>query len=99
MSEPRAGHANPFNRISRLTPYDPEVSRARSVVAVASMKHPPKKAGYSPEEVEEARRFLAEAKIARFVKQVVAEAPPLTPEAADRIAALMLAPKDGGEAR
>ena len=43
----------------------------------------------SPEEIAEARRDLAAAKLEQYVGAIVADAPPLTPEQADRIAALL----------
>lgn len=59
-----------------------EVLQAKSRLGVASRRH-------DPEEIAEARRDLAAAKLAQYVERVVAEAPPLSPEQADRIAALL----------
>lgn len=42
-----------------------------------------------PERISAARRDLAAAKIQQYVERVVAEAPPLTPEQADRLAAIL----------
>ena len=40
-------------------------------------------------QAQNARRELAEAQIATYIERVVAEAPPLTPEQRDRIAAIL----------
>jgi hypothetical protein len=49
---------------------------------------------YHPDDqskIVESKRELAEAKIADYIEKVVAEAPPLTDEQRDRIAALLRA--------
>jgi len=43
--------------------------------------------------IADARRELAEAKISKFVAQVLATAPPLSREQADRIASIIRGPK------
>jgi hypothetical protein len=48
------------------------------------------------DEIKAARRDLAATKIEQYVKEVVADAPPLTAEQADRISAL-LRPAGGGQ--
>jgi hypothetical protein len=57
--------------------------KARSNLGAAVRHH--------PEQVEQRRRELAEAKIADHVERVLATAPPLSDEQAQRIAALLLA--------
>lgn len=42
-----------------------------------------------PEEIEAARADLAAAKLEAYVARVVAEAPPLSPDQIDRVAALL----------
>lgn len=59
-----------------------EVARTRSQRALAARRG-------DPELIVEARRNHAAAKLAAYVAQVVAEAPPLSPEQRDRIAALL----------
>ncbi|KHL00433.1 hypothetical protein [Sinomonas humi] len=59
-----------------------EVVQAKSRLGVAARRR-------DPEEIAEARRDLAAAKLAQYVERVVSAAPPLTPEQADRIAALL----------
>lgn len=49
------------------------------------------------DQIADARRDLAAAKLAAYVSKTVAEAPPLTPAQRDRIAAL-LRPTGGGGA-
>ena len=53
--------------------------------------------GRGPQEIAEASRDLAAAKLEQYVAKTVAAAPPLTREQAERIAAL-LRPSDGGAA-
>lgn len=59
-----------------------EVAQTRSRVAVAARRG-------TPDEVAEAKRDHAAAKIAAHIAKVVAEAPPLTPEQRDRLAGLL----------
>ena len=66
-----------------------EVARTRSRVAVASRLG-------SPEDVAQARRDHAAAKLADTIERTVAAAPPLTPEQLDRLAGLLRA--GGGSA-
>ena len=47
-------------------------------------------------EVEQARRELAEAKLAAYIPRMVDEAPPLSPEQRDRLAVLL---RSGGAQR
>lgn len=63
----------------------PTVTRARSRLATAVR--------YQPERVEDARRELAEANLAKYIKRVVEKAPPLTDEQYARLA-LLLRPAD-----
>lgn len=62
---------------------DKAVLEARSKLAQAS------KRGKSPEEAAAARRQLAEAKIAKAVRECLAEAPPLTEDQLSRLASLL----------
>lgn len=59
-----------------------KVIQARSKVGVASRRG-------NPEQISNARRELAAAKLEAYVAAVLAEAPPLTPEQLDRIAVLL----------
>lgn len=65
------------------------VAKARSRVANESKKI--KKAGGDPsaECVQDAKRVLAEEKLKAFIERVVAEAPPLSAEARQRLALLL----------
>lgn len=58
------------------------VAQAKSRLGVAARRG-------SAVQVNEARRALAAAKLEQYVSRVVAEAPPLTNDQADRIAALL----------
>lgn len=58
------------------------VIHARSLLGVASRQG-------DAEQIATARQTLAAAKLEAYVERVVAEAPPLTPEQRDRIAALL----------
>jgi hypothetical protein len=64
-----------------------EVLKARSRLATKSRSA----VSASPDEIEDARRDLAVAKIADYVERVVSGAPPLTDLQRDRIAALLRA--------
>jgi hypothetical protein len=68
-----------------------EVVRRRNAVALIARHHPD-----SPDLVT-ARRDLAAAKLEAYVQRVVSEAPPLTSEQRDRLAAL-LRPIPSGDA-
>lgn len=68
-----------------------EVRTARARLAANRRHHPNK-------DHTEARRDLAAANIAAYVARVVDQAPPLTADQADRIAAL-LRPANGGGAK
>ncbi len=46
----------------------------------------------------DARRDLAAANLAAYIKRVVDQAPPLTPEQRDRLALLLRGPRDRGGA-
>lgn len=59
-----------------------KLAKARSRVAVAA------RVG-TPDEVTTARRDFAAVKLEQYVQRVVAEAPPLTQEQADKIAVLL----------
>lgn len=58
--------------------------RARTRVALLSRHHP------GSSELIEARRELAEAKIAAAIERIVADAPPLTAEQRNRLAGLLI---------
>lgn len=60
----------------------PTVTKARSLVA-----HDAK----ANRDQTESRRILAEAKLARYIRETVAAAPPLTAEQLDRLATLLKA--------
>ena len=62
---------------------------ARSRVAVESKKI--KRGSGSDPKLAEAKRDLAEAKIAAYIERVVAEAPPLSGEQRDRLVSLLRA--------
>lgn len=64
--------------------YSKPITSARAKVAALSRSRTPD----DPEFIE-ARRTLAAANLEQHVARVVAEAPPLSPEQADRIAALL----------
>lgn len=68
-----------------------EVLSARARLAVNTRHHP------NADRTKD-RRDLAAAKIAAYVEKIVAEAPPLTSDQADKIAALLTKPS-GGDAR
>lgn len=59
-----------------------EVAYTRSRIGVASHSG-------TPEQVTEARRDHAAAKIAEFIRRTVDNAPPLTPEQRDKLATLL----------
>lgn len=59
-----------------------EIARTRSRLATATRLG-------TPEELTEAKRNHAAAKLADVIDKVVAEAPPLTPEQRDRLAGLL----------
>ncbi|MDP9692684.1 UNVERIFIED_ORG: hypothetical protein J2X79_000213 [Arthrobacter globiformis] len=59
-----------------------KVLQARSKVGLASRRG-------NPEQIREARRELAAAKLEAYVAAVLAEAPPLNREQLDRIAVLL----------
>lgn len=63
--------------------------RDNSVVAKRNDLARAMKRGRPPEEAAEARRQLAEAKIARAVRESLAEAPPLSEEQLSRLSALL----------
>lgn len=70
-----------------------EVLQARAAVGVAARRR-------DPAAERAARRDLAAAKLAAFVSQTIAAAPPLTNAQRDRIVHLLRAdPTPGGEAR
>lgn len=69
----------------------PDVAGARSRLGVAC------KLG-TPADVSEARRDLAAAKLADYIKRTVDQAPPLTDEQRERIAALLRPTAIGGAA-
>lgn len=58
------------------------VLQARAQLAVATRRR-------DPEQIANARRDLAAEKLAQYVARTVADAPPLTAEQRDRIAALL----------
>ncbi len=60
--------------------------KARNELAVACRHH--------PDQVEDRRRALAEAKIADYIERVLAQAPKMTDAQRQRIAALLLAGGD-----
>ena len=62
------------------------VYKARSRVAILSQTS----VSSTPEQIAEARRDLRAAKLAAAVEKALAEAPPLTDEQAQNIAALLL---------
>ena len=63
------------------------VAKARSLVAVESKKI--KKSGGSPAALIAARQALAAEKLERYIEQVVATAPPLSPDQRDRLTVLL----------
>ncbi|MBN9128505.1 MAG: hypothetical protein J0I04_02480 [Paenarthrobacter ureafaciens] len=68
-----------------------DVMKARSMVAVESKRG-------DQAALLAARRELAAAKLAQYIRKVVSEAPELTDEQLDAIA-MLLRPKNGGAAR
>ena len=62
----------------------PTPASARGVLGQVSRRHRDE-----PELIEDARRSLAEAKIAEYVRKTVDSAPPLTAEQRQRLAALL----------
>ena len=56
----------------------------RAAIARASRRR-----GYDPTEVDRLRREYAELKLAEMIRTAVAKSPPLSPEQADRLAALL----------
>ena len=64
-----------------------KVTQARSRLATLSRRS----MAASTDQIEDARRALAEAKIVDYVEKVVASAPPLSDEQLNRIAALLRA--------
>lgn len=64
-----------------------KVTQARSRLATLSRRS----MAATTDQIEEARRALAEAKIVEYVEKVVASAPPLSDEQRNRIAALIRA--------
>lgn len=64
-----------------------EVLKARSRLATLSRRS----VAASSDQIDDARRDLAEAKIVNYVEKIVAAAPPLSDEQRDRIAALLRA--------
>ena len=71
-------------------PTNPDVARAKSRVAVLSRKAVPS----TREELDAAKAELAAAKIEAAIAAALHNAPPLTEERAQRIAALLLAGGD-----
>lgn len=69
---------------------DQEIRRARSAVGVAAWRG-------DAEGERTARERLAEAKLSRAIREAIAAAPPLTADARDRLA-LILLNGDGGDA-
>lgn len=61
---------------------DTHVAHARSRVGVAARRR-------DPAAIEAARRDLAEAKLAAYIRRVVDDAPDLGPEVRDRLALLL----------
>lgn len=67
------------------------LARSRSQLAVACRLG-------TPEDVDEARRDFTAAKLADYIKRTVDQAPPLTDEQRERIAALLRPTAIGGAA-
>ncbi len=65
------------------------VTRARSRVALEAKaaKNNPEPSSHA--RLSDARRDLAEAKLAAYIQRVVDQAPPLSPEQRDRLAVLL----------
>lgn len=61
-----------------------EVMQARAMVGVAARRNRP------PGELVAAQERLAEAKLARHIREAIAAAPPLTTESRERLAMLLL---------
>ena len=59
---------------------------SRALIARGKLGHATR---HNPEQIEDRRRDLAEAKIADYIERVLAEAPPLTDEARSRLGELL----------
>ena len=68
-------------------PITPEIATAAARLAGI---HRWKSSPPSPEVAQELRQDLATAKLARYIAETVAAAPPLRPEQRERLAALLL---------
>jgi hypothetical protein len=74
----------------------PDLAFKGSALAKALSDHAVAHRRRDPSAIESARRNLAEAKVARYIEQVVSSAPPFTPEQVDRLRVLLEPARSGG---